>query len=726
MADLTLGITLKADGSGFVGEAKQATTALAKLGNEGKSAAEKSTKAFDAGAAALTKMKAIVISAVGAYAGFNGVKALIGAVAGEVMKSEKATANLTAVLQATGNAARLTLEELSALSDELEDSTLFDGAEIKQAEAVMLTFKSVTGDTFREAISLSTDLAALMGGDLQGAVLQLGKALEDPEQGLSALRRVGVSFTEDQQELIKSLVETGDKAEAMRIILDTLSGQIGGVAKAQVTGLTGALNTLEDVWGNFLEEVGNTKPFQDAVHWLTEVGEAARDAFKELNASGTDAVNLQIEGLLKQRRQIEAKIAGLNEDSAAGWIDRTFGGEQKLAMYEQRLREIGDAIAFLQSAASSSRAGDLPALPTLPAVASLGGGSASDDAAQLIRERIEALQFESDQLSRSNDEQRLYNELRQAGVDINSEYGQQIAALVDSIQQQTSAQELSDAAHQAYNETMEEGARLTEEVRTPLEAYIERMAFLGDRLAQGAISQETFNRQVLQAQTDLETANEKLTNIGTANDFLANAFGQMGNAAAQSLSDIILHAESASDVLENLGEKLLDIALQELVIRPLFGAIGGAMGGGGGMFGGGGGFGNIFGSIFSSLLSAKGNVFSAGKLVPFAAGGVVSGPTIFPMANGGVGLMGEAGPEAVMPLARDRQGRLGVRGGDGGDVTVIINNTTGQPTSAKQRQAGDGRTVVEVMVGQMSGDIARRGPLAQTLEATYGLSRRSR
>jgi hypothetical protein len=722
MADLTLGITLKADGTGFVGEAKRAQTELAKIGNEGRQAADKSTRGFGLTTSALGSLKAAVLGAVAAYASFNTVKNLIGAVASEVMKSEKATANLTAVLRATGDAAQLTLEELSDLSDELEASTLFDGAEIKQAEAVMLTFKSVTGDTFREAISLSADLAALMGGDLQSAVLQLGKALEDPEQGLSALRRVGVSFTEEQQKLIKSLIDTGDQAKAMRVILDTLAGQIGGVATAQVTGLTGALNTLGDVYGNVLEEIGNTRPFQEAVHWLTEFGVAAREALREFNAKS--AIDLQIEELVDQRRQIQEKIAGLNEDSAAGWIDRTFGGEQKLAMYRQRLQEINDALAFLRSAAASGTSEAPLALPVAP---SLGCGA--DAAMMQIRETIEALEFERAQLSRSNDEQRLYNELRKAGVDINSAAGQQIAALVESIQQQTDAQQLSDAAHQAYNETMEEGARLTEEVRTPLEAYIERVTFLGNQLAQGAISQETFNRQIVQAQADLDLANAKLQGLSDGSDFLAGAFSQMGNAAAQSLTDIILQSENAGQALERLGEKLLEIAVQELLIRPLFQLFGAAIGGGAGFGGGFGGFGGggfNFMSVFSSLFSAKGNVFSGGDVVPFRAGGVVSAPAIFPMASGGIGLMGEAGPEAIMPLGRDHQGRLGVRAEKGGDVTVIVNNTTGQPATATRRQAGDGRTIVEVMVGHMSSDIARRGALAQTLETTYGLSRRSR
>jgi phage-related minor tail protein len=69
--------------------------------------------------------------------------------------------------------------------------------------------------------------------------------------------------------------------------------------------------------------------------------------------------------------------------------------------------------------------------------------------------------------------------------------------------------------------------------------------------------------------------------------------------------------------------------------------------------------------------SANGNVFGPNGIVPFARGGIVDRPTVFPFANGGVGLMGEAGPEAIMPLARSPGGKLGVQANGGGGARVI-------------------------------------------------------
>lgn len=84
---------------------------------------------------------------------------------------------------------------------------------------------------------------------------------------------------------------------------------------------------------------------------------------------------------------------------------------------------------------------------------------------------------------------------------------------------------------------------------------------------------------------------------------------------------------------------------------------------------------------------AKGAAFGAGRVAAFARGGVVDGPTHFPM-RGGLGLMGEAGPEAIMPLARGADGRLGVRGGSGGgSVSVTMNITTPDAEGFRRSQS---------------------------------------
>jgi lambda family phage tail tape measure protein len=95
-------------------------------------------------------------------------------------------------------------------------------------------------------------------------------------------------------------------------------------------------------------------------------------------------------------------------------------------------------------------------------------------------------------------------------------------------------------------------------------------------------------------------------------------------------------------------------------------------------------FSNLLGGLRGAMPFAKGGV--VGGVTPFAAGGVVSSPTYFPM-RGGVGLMGEAGPEAILPLQRSADGRLGVASAGGGGVNVVFNVHTQDAGSFRKSEA---------------------------------------
>ena len=131
----------------------------------------------------------------------------------------------------------------------------------------------------------------------------------------------------------------------------------------------------------------------------------------------------------------------------------------------------------------------------------------------------------------------------------------------------------------------------------------------------------------------------------------------------------------------------------------------------------------------AALANANGNAFLGGKVTAFANGGVVSNPTLFPMANG-MGLMGEAGPEAVMPLTRDSSGRLGVRSGGGGsNIQINVqNNGASDGYQAKATSSeSNGKTMIDIVIekvkGSMSQDVKNNGSFSQTFANAYGLRR---
>ena len=203
-------------------------------------------------------LSVIGIGGLAAGAAFAVVSETIGKSLEVTAEAERSYNRLTAVLKATGDSSGLTANDIVDLSKKLETTTLSTSEKVQDASAIMATFRSISGDTFTRAITLAQDMSAVFGMDLSASAKQLGKALEDPVKGLTSLRRVGVVFTQGQQELIKSLVETGDSAGAQKVILDALAAKIGGAAVGEAQGLVGSSHALAIAWKNMLISIGET------------------------------------------------------------------------------------------------------------------------------------------------------------------------------------------------------------------------------------------------------------------------------------------------------------------------------------------------------------------------------------------------------------------------------------------------------------------------------------
>lgn len=170
--------------------------------------------------------------------------------------AEKADAKLRNVFDSMGAASFTSLEALEANAEALGQLSSFDDDEIKEAQATLLTFGNVTGDAFDRGIQAAVDMSELLGTDLQSATIQLGKALNDPVKGITALSRAGVSFTEQQKEQIATLVESGDVLGAQNIILAEMQRQFGGTAEALANTNAGqAAQAFEDL-KNAGEDIG--------------------------------------------------------------------------------------------------------------------------------------------------------------------------------------------------------------------------------------------------------------------------------------------------------------------------------------------------------------------------------------------------------------------------------------------------------------------------------------
>ena len=137
----------------------------------------------------------------------------------------------------------------------------------------------------------------------------------------------------------------------------------------------------------------------------------------------------------------------------------------------------------------------------------------------------------------------------------------------------------------------------------------------------------------------------------------------LGGGLRRAFDGLVFDGMKLSDALRGIGRTITD-TIYNIAMRPVTNTMGGALAEG------------IAGLMGGLMPFAKGGAFLEGKVMPFANGGVVSSPTTFPM-RGGRGLMGEAGPEAIMPLARGADGRLGVQAAGGGrPVNVVMNIQT--------------------------------------------------
>lgn len=156
---------------------------------------------------------------------------------------------------------------------------------------------------------------------------------------------------------------------------------------------------------------------------------------------------------------------------------------------------------------------------------------------------------------------------------------------------------------------------------------------------------------------ELQKMQEGLSRTGSSVGTLSSS---IGSGLRRAFDGLVFDGMKASDALKLVGQSVVN-ATYSAALKPITSQLGGTVANG-----------------ISSLLGfARGGSFAQGRVMPFAAGGVVTEPTYFPM-RGGTGLMGEAGAEAIMPLSRGADGQLGVRAQSGGQraVNVVFNVST--------------------------------------------------
>lgn len=172
-------------------------------------------------------------------------------------ESQNVQAQLNAALESTHHAAGLFTQDLNDQAQALQRVTKFSDEQINASQAMLLTFTNIHGEIFQRTTPIILDLATAMHEDLQSASIQVGKALNDPVLGITALHRIGVTFSQTQKDQIQAFMDTNQLAKAQGVILAELTKEFGGSAVAAGKTFSGQLEILKNQLNDVEEKVGS-------------------------------------------------------------------------------------------------------------------------------------------------------------------------------------------------------------------------------------------------------------------------------------------------------------------------------------------------------------------------------------------------------------------------------------------------------------------------------------
>lgn len=443
-------------------------------------------------------------------------------------KLEEQMGKLRGVIEATGGAAGLTAEDIDEMARRLGDTSA-----IRDAAALLLTFKSVSKDVFERTLKAAQDLSATGFGSIEQASVQLGKALENPLAGLGALTEVGVSFDAQQKELIKNFVSLGKTAEAQKIILAAVEGQVKGVADASGAGLADAVEAVDNQLTALKETVGGNLLgvwTQLNLQFAEFINQAKRAA-----GEGTilkDAMVLLGTGITVVGGAFQIAGTAIGNFFAAV-ANRDFS-QFNQAMEEANLRIRGQVSAM---AALSDKIGPVFALTADEAkrLASLTGqvatqtqqaGAAAGTAASQVsalassyKENYQVLELLQAVLDRRLSAQDAWNAVRREEAKLSGDISTQLALEISIAEQDVrtkqdqanAAARLASEAQRYYDQLKNEGAASKEETdRAAKDAVAKQKQ--ADATAAAASAAAVYYKQAKQAPLtqSLETQNQQL------------------------------------------------------------------------------------------------------------------------------------------------------------------------------------------------------------------------
>lgn len=276
-------------------------------------------------------------------------------------EQEQAVAAVADGIRRLGDSTQLATAGLQEMAAGLQQVTTFGDETILRLQSLLLTFRNIDGSQFERVTEAALDMATAIGQQPRDAALQLAKALEDPVQGLTALRRSGTVFSAAQTDVIRKLHETGRAAEAQSLILDELERQYGGAARAARDTLAGSLAALRNAFGDLFEVAEDgTSAVREAVEELVRTLQdpAVKEGFQILlggaiEAASTLALTIReisasiqdVSGNLTPLEQLEERLRDLTgENPIGGFLFTEDSLRTEIARLVRVVDDLGDSI----------------------------------------------------------------------------------------------------------------------------------------------------------------------------------------------------------------------------------------------------------------------------------------------------------------------------------------------------------------------------------------------
>jgi len=681
------------------------------------------------------KMAGVGIAAIGGIA-----VAGLALIVKNTMDAEREMALLESVIKSTGGAAGYTADQVDELSTKLSRMSTISAGEINEAASRMLTYTDIVGEQFPRAMQNAVDWSTRYGVSVVQAAETIGKAIQKPSAAAGALAQQGFKFTKEFIEQLKELERTGRLAEAQALMFEEIESGVAGAASAMRNTFGGAIKALQNSFNDLMTgKAGSLDGMTESINNLTDtlndpkvqeglvklangmikIADATIKVLAEVPAfadwvrwlvtGNADLKNYHqtLEEYTKLAPEVERMTA---EYTKMGWsIEKALDYDEEFRNMTARVEELSFAmrgITFdnfnvpVSESSLKPKAPTKPTSPTLPTIQPKGNNDVLKEQNALMREYDSIIKSITPSLDTYTqaflDMNNLYA-TGKLGLDAYHEGLKKIAGAqaaenaakvtaelerqkeVTEQQTLTVSQMVQDAALRLSYE-QQVGSLIADGIVPNTRLWNEQMILLNEQYRITELITQGFTEEQakqIAAQEKLialqQEANDKAIEQGTLlQDAMTNIGNSLGNAFSKMMDGQKVNFK------EMIRQMAIDLAKSQLI--KMLSNLGGGMGGG---------WGTLFSGIAKGLGGAsEGYVNASGPITPFAKGGVIGTPTKF-YANGGIGLMGEAGPEAIVPLKRGRDGKLGVSGGNGGGGSniSIVNNVTVNGSDSPEESA---------------------------------------